>query len=105
MIERSGLDDGRVLVTFRVPNHSGATHAVVAGEFNDWSHEATPMTREAGELRATVALRPGRAYRFRYLLDGVRWENDWEADRYEANAFGGSDSVVDLTGWPPGRGA
>ena len=39
----------------------------------------------------------GRRYRFRYLLDGRRWENDWEADDYVDNDHGGQDSVVDLT--------
>ncbi len=45
----------------------------------------------------TVGLDAGRAYRFRYLLDGQRWDNDWAADAYEPNDFGGDDSVVDLT--------
>ena len=33
----------------------------------------------------------------RYLLDGQRWDNDWAADAYVRNDFGGDDSVVDLT--------
>ena len=45
----------------------------------------------------TVDLDAGRAYRFRYLLDGQRWDNDWAADAYQPNDFGGDDSVVDLT--------
>ena len=45
----------------------------------------------------TVGLDAGRAYRFRYLLDGQRWDNDWAADVYLPNDFGGDDSVVDLT--------
>ena len=45
----------------------------------------------------TVSLDAGRAYRFRYLLDGQRWDNDWAADAYQPNDFGGDDSVVDLT--------
>ncbi len=38
----------------------------------------------------------GKAYRFRYFLDGRRWDNDWPA-AYVRNDFGGNDSVVDLT--------
>ena len=45
----------------------------------------------------TVDLEAGQAYRFRYLLDGQRWDNDWAADAYQPNDFGGDDSVVDLT--------
>jgi len=44
-----------------------------------------------------VDLDAGRAHRFRYLLDGQRWDNGWAADAYVANDFGGDDSVVDLT--------
>ena len=35
---------------------------------------------------------------YRYLVDGERWENDWAADTYAPNDYGGDDSVVDLTG-------
>ena len=56
------------------------------------------MYRDAeGGFSVTVDLDAGRAYRFRYLLDGQRWDNDWAADAYEPNDFGGDDSVVDLT--------
>jgi len=55
------------------------------------------MHRDAeGGFSVTVGLDAGRAYRFRYLLDGQRWDNDWAADAYQANDFGGDDSVVDL---------
>jgi hypothetical protein len=39
-------------------------------------------------------LETGREYRFKYLIDGKRWENDWHADRYEPNIYGTDDSVV-----------
>jgi hypothetical protein len=42
----------------------------------------------------TLELAPGKAYQFRYLLDGDRWENDWRADRYVPNPYGGDNSVV-----------
>jgi len=55
------------------------------------------MDRVGDVFSLTIELQPGRAYRFRYLLDGERWENDWDADAYVPNAFGTDDSVVDLT--------
>jgi len=71
---------------------------VVCGEWNDWSADAAVMRRDAGGgFSLTVDLDAGRAYRFRYLLDGQRWDNDWAADAYVRNDFGGDDSVVDLT--------
>ena len=53
-----------------------------------------------GYAEEYVGLEAGRAYRFRYLLDGHRWDNDWAADAYEPNDFGAGDSVVDLTALP-----
>jgi len=47
-------------------------------------------------LECTLALEPGRSYRFRYYLGNERWENDWNADSYVENEFGGADSVLDL---------
>ena len=50
------------------------------------------MRRDAeGGFSVIVDLEAGRAYRFRYLLDGQRWENDWAADAYLPNSFGGDD--------------
>jgi 1,4-alpha-glucan branching enzyme len=84
---------GKVRVSFSLPPEIEAEQVAVCGEFNDWN--GLPMKRvKSGEWRASVTLDPGRGYRFRYLVDGVRWENDWAADAYETNAFGSDDSVV-----------
>ena len=100
MIEKSPSVDSVVAVMFRVPADAGARSACVAGEFNGWSTTATPMTENDGEFCAVVDLERGRSYRFRYFLDGRRWENDWAADGYVANEYGGDDSVIDLTDHP-----
>ena len=89
---------GRASVTFTLDPGVGAQTAAVCGEWNDWSAGADVMDRDAeGGFSLTVALDAGRAYRFRYLLDDQRWENDWAADAYLPNSYGGDDSVVDLT--------
>ena len=89
---------GRASVTFTIDPGVGAQSAAVCGEWNDWSADADVMRRDAeGGFSTTVDLEAGRAYRFRYLLDGERWDNDWAADAYLPNDFGGDDSVVDLT--------
>ena len=75
--------------------------ACLCGDFNDWDDADHPMERSAdGGFALTLELETGRLYHFRYLLDEVRWENDWAADRYEPNTFGSEDSVVDLTDPP-----
>jgi hypothetical protein len=89
--------NGRVDVGFRLPAAVNAHSAHVCGEFNGWSTTADPMDRlDDGSFELTRALRVGRRWHFRYLLDGDRWENDWAADDYTSNAFGDHDSVVDL---------
>lgn len=85
-------------VTFALPAEVGADTAFLCGAFTDWMSDAVPMKKgRDGTFKASVTLKTGDAYHFRYLLDGEYWENDWEADRYEPNEFGTEDSVVDLT--------
>src|SRR2546423_12358861 len=97
MIKR-GTGSGRVLVTFEVDAAVRADRANLCGEFNDWAVDAHEMQRRPdGGFTAELELEPGRAYRFRYLLDGERWENDWAADDYVRNEYGGDDSLVDPT--------
>lgn len=84
-------------VTFELPLEAGATTVAVAGEFNGWSVEEHRMRpRDDGSFAVTVALEPGRAYQYRYWVDDARWENDWAADAYVPNEYGGDNSVVDL---------
>jgi len=95
---KSRAAKGKARVTFTVDPRVGAQAAAVCGEWNGWSADAGVMHRDAeGGFSLTVDLDAGRAYRFRYLLDGQRGDNDWAADAYVANDFGGDDSLVDLT--------
>jgi 1,4-alpha-glucan branching enzyme len=90
--------NGAASVTFTLDPGVGAQTAAVCGDWNDWSAATDIMRRDAeGGFSVTVDLDAGRTYRFRYLLDGERWDNDWAADAYVPNSFGGDDSVVDLT--------
>jgi hypothetical protein len=50
--------------------------------------------RKDGRFSTTISLEAGQTYRFRYLVDGERWENDWGADGYVPNTFGSEDSIV-----------
>ena len=98
MIKRPGGADGSTQVTFEVDSAVRADRANLCGEFNSWATDAHPMERKPdGGFEITLSLEPGRAYRFRYLLDGERWENDWAAYDYVPNEYGGDDSLVDLT--------
>ena len=84
-------------VTFSLPKEGGgsASAAHVVGDFNDWNETAAPMKRlKNGNFTLTIALESNREYQFRYLLDGQRWENDWNADKYVPNDYGSENSVV-----------
>jgi hypothetical protein len=84
-------------VTFRLPAAAApaAKKVTLVGDFNGWNKETTSLKKqENGDFAATLELRAGREYRFRYLIDGRRWENDWRADKYVMSPYGGDDSVV-----------
>jgi len=47
-----------------------------------------------GSFTATLFLRRDAEYEYRFLLDGLTWENDPQADKYVQNAYGSENSVV-----------
>lgn len=84
-------------VTFRLPSEAslGARKVSVVGDFNNWEKEATFLTKqENGDFTLALELDAGKEYRFRYLIDGQRWENDWHADKYVKSPYDVEDSVV-----------
>lgn len=84
-------------VTFKLPAEINAQTAVLCGDFNNWATDTHLMKRlKDGSFSTTVSIPSGRSYRFHYLLDGERWENDWEADAYTPNEYGKDDSVVEV---------
>lgn len=98
MLKKTPTRSGRACrVTFTLPTEVEAKKAHLCGDFNGWERPGRPMIRRKdGRFSTTLTLKTGREYRFRYLLDGERWENDWVADNYLPNPFGGEDSVLKL---------
>jgi 1,4-alpha-glucan branching enzyme len=96
--KRLVAEDGVVWVSFELPVGIDADRVSLVGDFNDWDTGATPMAvdRTGVVWKATIQLEAGRRYRFRYLIDGKEWLNDWLADDYAANPYGAYDSVIDL---------
>jgi 1,4-alpha-glucan branching enzyme len=93
--KRYAKDRATCQVTFALPKEVAATTAALCGDFNDWDPTRHPLKRaKDGSFKAAVELAAGRSYRYRYLLDGDRWENDGSADAYAPNAFGSEDCVV-----------
>ena len=82
-------------VTFYLPAEVDASRASICGEFNDWNPDAHVMAKKKdGTFYVSMYLDAGASYRYRFLLDGERWENDWEADQYVKSDFGDCDNSV-----------
>ena len=82
-------------VTFELPAEVDARKVSLCGEFNNWNPEKHQLKRRKdGSYSITISLEPGNSYRYRYLINDNRWENDWAADSYTSNEFGTEDSVI-----------
>lgn len=74
---------------------NGAVRMAVAGDFNQWSADATPMTRDEklGIWQVCVPVEPGR-YRYRLVVDG-KWKPDPYNKNVETNPFGELNNIVE----------
>ena len=71
-----------------------ATSVAVAGSFNGWNPEATPLHRAAdGTWTTAVRLRPGR-HVYQFVIDRSRWIPDPRSPRDPADDFGTPNSVI-----------
>ena len=84
-------------VTFQLPKEAApeASNITLVGDFNSWDLNGTPLKKlKNGNFKVTLKLSRGNEYKYRYLIDSNRWENDWCADDYIPNSFGTEDSLV-----------
>lgn len=76
----------------------GAKTVALVGEFNGWDTQ-NPIAmkkQKDGTFKTTVELETGKAYEFRYLINGETWANDDNADTFVPSPFGTQNSVVIL---------
>ena len=86
-------------VTFKLAKGqvNGAETVNVVGDFNAWDEQASPMKKlKAGGFSTTLELEQGKEYQFRYLIDGEKWVNDEEADKFSQSPFGAENCVIEL---------
>lgn len=88
-----------VQFAFANPNAKSVT---IAGDFNDWDADTTPLrdTDGDGVWTGLIALRPGM-HKYMFVVDGEQWVTDPEAERYVDDGFGMRNAVIAIT--PPGR--
>jgi len=82
------------VVTF-VLRAPGATRVTVAGDFNGWDAEATPLARagsgDTWTVRVTV---PQGMHYYSFVLDGAEWRPDPSAPLAPEAGFGSRNSVL-----------
>jgi len=68
----------------------------IAGDFNDWQPQNTPMERvaDSGVWQANMHLSSGR-YRYRLVVDG-QWQQDPYNEEMEMNPYGEFNSVLEV---------
>src|ERR1043166_1934261 len=73
-----------------------AKQVCVAGSFNEWKPEKTPLMRAGnGRWVGDLSVGPGR-YEYLFVVDG-QWLPDPNAKESVANPFGGTNSVLTVS--------
>jgi len=73
----------------------GAKEVAILGDFNNWDpSEATMRKLKDGSFTKTLELEVGNDYQFRYLVDGARWINDAEADKFVHSGVAAEENGV-----------
>ncbi len=84
-------------VTFTIDAESiaGGKQVALLGEFNNWNPSEDTMRKlKDGSFTKTLELEIGQEYQFRYLVDGERWINDAEADKYTYSGISAEENSV-----------
>lgn len=79
-----------------MPLDPSVAQVSVAGDFNGWDPQATPMQRQ-GEVWVTWLALPADVYEYMFVENGgARWVTDPLALQTRADGFGGENAVLDL---------
>jgi hypothetical protein len=93
---REGAPDAPVLVRFALAA-PGAQQVSVAGDFNGWRPDTTPLERRPdGTWAVMLPLGPG-SWSYSFVVDG-KWVEDPLADAYREDGFGGKNAIVRIGG-------
>lgn len=94
LIEEHVPESGLRAVTFEYFN-AAAGEVRLAGSFNGWQPQTTPLARRRDGLWSVeLLLQPGH-HEYRFVVDG-QWLDDPLAARYAANPYGGLNGVVEV---------
>lgn len=71
-----------------------ASTVQVAGDFNNWQPQQTPMRKVGGVWKVKLPLSAG-SYRYRLVVDG-QWQQDPYNEMTEINPFGEYNSIIEV---------
>lgn len=93
----AAAEAGAPVVLARLALEAPAARTVrVAGDFNGWKPELTPLRRGAdGVWTVELPLRPGRRYEYMFVVDGA-WTTDPGARALADDCFGGENAILEL---------
>ncbi|MGC8990828.1 MAG: glycogen-binding domain-containing protein [Verrucomicrobiia bacterium] len=80
----------KVGLEYRAPD---AKSVCVAGTFNNWQTDATPMKPQPDGLWTIELELPPGTYEYRFVVDGV-WCDDPKSAETTPNPFGGFNAVL-----------
>jgi len=85
------------VIKFELSNEQAqnADKVSVAGEFNGWDINATPMNKTLNGFEVEIELEKAKTYQFRYVLNGTTWINDPYRKTVD-NGMGECNSVIEL---------
>ena len=82
-----------VLFSIKVPE---ATLVTIAGNFNGWDGQVTPMTKDVGGVWSIeLPLEKGQKYYYKFLVDGF-WIADPDNTNTVSDGGNGVNSVVEI---------
>jgi 1,4-alpha-glucan branching enzyme len=98
IVKEPGLNGKTKRVTFQFPASIWCEKVCLVGDFNAWDRYSHPMQRSLHnpDWQITIELEQGRRYQFRYLVNDASWCNDYHADSYVPDPYGGTNSVVEV---------
>lgn len=85
-------------VTFSLTKEevNDANSVMVLGDFNNWDTKTGVELKKFknGSFKASIDLETEKEYQFKYLIDGEKWVNEVEADKYVGSGIGAEENSV-----------
>ena len=72
-----------------------AASVFIAGDFNGWDAQATPMSKQNDLWVITLDLAPG-TYQYKFVVNGSEWKPDPNNPTTADDGFGGQNSVITI---------